>query len=71
MTMVGQRIRELRKEKGMTQQELADKAGVDVSYLSLIETGRKQNPTITFLARIAAVLGVDIETLLKEGEGDE
>src|SRR3984885_4920916 len=37
----GRRLRELRKERGMTQTRLADEFGIDRSYLSDIENGKK------------------------------
>lgn len=37
---VGRRIRELRKEKGWTQFEMAERSGIDRSYLAEVETGK-------------------------------
>lgn len=37
---IGRRIRELRKEKGWTQFEMAERSGIDRSYLAEVETGK-------------------------------
>ncbi len=48
-------IKLARTEQGLTQRELALKAGISVSYLSLIERG-KRNPNISTLIKIANAL---------------
>jgi len=55
-------IKKLRQKLGLTQKELAEKAGLSVSYLTDIENGRER-PAIKTLARIAKVLGVSINDL--------
>jgi transcriptional regulator with XRE-family HTH domain len=57
--MVGSRVRELRRAKGLTLQELASAAGVSVGYLSEIERDISRLP-IGVLGRIAEVLGVHL-----------
>jgi DNA-binding XRE family transcriptional regulator len=59
---VGLNLQRLRRDKGLSQEELADCASVHQTYLSGVEGG-KRNPSIGVLARIAAALGVDIEEL--------
>ena len=61
---VGLNLQRLRREKGLSQEELADRADIHQTYLSGVERG-KRNPTITVLQRIAAALGTDIEDLVK------
>lgn len=56
---LGINIKRLRKEKGLTQQQLADKAGMDYPYLGMIERGEK-NPTLEFIGKIAK--GLNVET---------
>ena len=56
----GNRLRELRKSKGYTQQILAEKANIDEKHLSRIENG-KYFPTYTTLNKILTVLGVSVE----------
>ena len=60
---IGQRIKLLRQEKKLTQDDLAQKTGFAKSYLSQIET-LKREPPISTLAKIAYVLGVDVFYLL-------
>jgi transcriptional regulator with XRE-family HTH domain len=49
---LGKRVRELRQERGWTQVELADFLGLDRSYLSEIETGKK-DPSLRVLKTLA------------------
>ena len=56
---IGETIVYLRKEKGLTQENLALETGISVSYLRLIEHG-SANPTINELWKIADVLEVDL-----------
>jgi transcriptional regulator with XRE-family HTH domain len=60
---VGLNLQRLRREKGLSQEELADLAGIHQTYLSGVERG-KRNPTVTVLHRIAEALGADIEDLV-------
>jgi transcriptional regulator with XRE-family HTH domain len=62
---VGFNLQRLRREKGLSQEELADRAEVHQTYLSGVERG-KRNPTITVLQRIAEALGADIENLVQK-----
>ena len=63
LVRLGRRIVGLRGQKGMLQEELAIKAGIDRSYLSKIENGRT-NVSIGTLHWIAQVLGTTISKLL-------
>ncbi len=56
-------IKELRERKGLTQTELARRAGIRQGVLSYIESGRTKNPRIDTLSAIAAVLKVPVEKL--------
>ena len=58
-------IRPLRKWRKLTQEELAEKAGITQAYLSELETGRKVGNVAT-LRSIASALGVGIEDVTKE-----
>jgi transcriptional regulator with XRE-family HTH domain len=60
----GRILRATRIEKGLTQEELAFRAGMSVPYLSKIEGGRS-GPSLTMLADIAAALEVDMADLVK------
>ena len=55
------RVAEFRKERGLSQEELAEKAGVSRPYISQIETQRQQVISNTVMFRIAEALGVSYE----------
>ena len=59
---VAKRIRELRIAKNMTQEQLADKTGVDVSFLGRIERGKSANIQLTTLEKIIHALDEDYST---------
>ena len=60
---MGNRIAELRKAKGMTQEQLAAALGISAPAVSKWETGSSY-PDITLLCPLARVLGTDVDTLL-------
>jgi transcriptional regulator with XRE-family HTH domain len=60
---LGQRIHDLRKLAGWTQELLADRAGLDRSYISLLEAG-KRDATLGTLQRLAAALQMPVDELL-------
>ncbi|MDV2687574.1 helix-turn-helix transcriptional regulator, partial [Alkalihalophilus lindianensis] len=62
---IGKKIAELRKQKGYTLSELAEKTKISKSYLSNIERNLNKNPSLAIIKRIAKVLDVDLMTLLK------
>lgn len=66
--MIGKRVQQLRKEKGLSLTELAERAGVAKSYISSLERDIQKNPSIQFLEKIAAVLKVPVERLIDEQE---
>lgn len=51
----GEKVRQIRKEKGLSQEALADLAGIDRSYMGHIERG-DQNITLTKIHQIADAL---------------
>lgn len=59
----GQHVSKLREKAGKTQFELASDLDIERSYISLIETGRK-NVTYTTLLALAEGLGVSIAELV-------
>lgn len=61
---LGLRVRELRAERGVTQEEFAERCGVFRTYMSRVEAG-KANPTLTMLYVFAAALSVTIHELLE------
>ncbi|WP_411341323.1 helix-turn-helix transcriptional regulator [Sphingopyxis sp. J-6] len=56
-------MKRLRKERGWSQEALADEAGLDRTYISGIER-RVKNPTITVVERVASALKCDLGDLL-------
>jgi transcriptional regulator with XRE-family HTH domain len=57
--ILGERIRELREARSLSQRELARRAGVDHSYVSKIENGRTEVPSVDTLRALATVLEVE------------
>ncbi len=64
--IVGGNIARWRRERGLSQEEVAHRVGVTVSYFGQIERGQR-NPTIGVLARVAEALGVELVRLLDSG----
>jgi DNA-binding XRE family transcriptional regulator len=60
---LGKRVRQLRQERGWTQVELADLLGIDRSYLSEIETGKK-DPSLRVLKTFADGFHLTLSELL-------
>lgn len=69
MASTGERIREIREAKGLTQDQLSEKAGMSKGFLSDVEHNNK-NLSSQGLLRIANVLGASVDYLLK-GESQE
>jgi transcriptional regulator with XRE-family HTH domain len=63
---LGERIRQLRKEAGWSQAELAEKIGVDPGRVSCYEAGRI-TPSAEALVRLAQILNVSIDHLPVDG----
>lgn len=63
----GRAIRELRKEKGLSQEAFADIAGIDRSYMGHIERGEK-NVTLTKIHQIAEALGMPLPTVFERAQ---
>lgn len=61
----GARVREVRLAKGMTQEELAEAAGLHSTFVSNVERGYRV-PTLPTVVRLAGGLGCTVETLLAE-----
>ena len=61
---VGLNLQNLRRAKGLSQEELAHRADIHPTYLSGVERG-KRNPTACVLQRIAEALDNDIDVLVR------
>jgi transcriptional regulator with XRE-family HTH domain len=62
------RLREIRKAKGFTQEELAALSGVDQATISNLEVERVKNPSWQIVARLARALDVSPEELFPVAE---
>ncbi|HSW88905.1 MAG TPA: helix-turn-helix transcriptional regulator [Candidatus Saccharimonadales bacterium] len=58
----GKRLAEIRNEKEITQENFAFEAGVDRTYISYLERG-KRNPSLYMLSRLAKALRVSLNEL--------
>ena len=59
---LGKRVRSIRQRKAWSLEELAERAGMHVTYLSSIERGHR-NPTLNVIASLAGALGVSLSEL--------
>jgi transcriptional regulator with XRE-family HTH domain len=67
LVALGKAIRKARLERGVSQEELADRSAIDRSYMSSIERGM-QNPGIISVLRIAHALEMTATELMAEAE---
>ncbi|WP_081703526.1 MULTISPECIES: helix-turn-helix domain-containing protein [Brevundimonas] len=65
VTRLGKRVRTLRREAGLSQEELAFRAGMKRSYLSDLERGTR-NPSVRALERLALGLSIHPAKLLDD-----
>lgn len=63
----GERIRSFRKERGMSQIDLANKVGIDRSYIGFLERGER-NPSLEMIIKIAEALSTTPDALLKKNQ---
>lgn len=63
---LGERVRTLRAQRGMTRKALAEHAKVSERYLAQVEAG-KGNGSIVLLRRVARAIGVPVTQLVHEG----
>ncbi len=66
MIDLGQRLRRLREERGLTQERLAQRASVATDMISRLENGRYTSPGLRTLLRVARGLGVSPVQLLPD-----
>lgn len=57
-------LRQIREQRGMTQAQLAEKAGTTQEYVAMIESGARKNPSLDLLKRLAKALGVKVGRML-------
>ncbi|WP_202360803.1 MULTISPECIES: helix-turn-helix domain-containing protein [unclassified Mesorhizobium] len=66
--LVGTNFARLRREKGLTQEQVEARSGYSQQYLSSLERGRR-NPTVITLFELSQALGVSHVELVKPDEG--
>jgi transcriptional regulator with XRE-family HTH domain len=69
-TKLGACVRQLRLERGYTQEAFAERCGFFRTYLSRVETGRA-NPTLNAIEVMAVALGLTVVELFIAAEGRE
>ncbi|MDR7238544.1 helix-turn-helix domain-containing protein [Neobacillus drentensis] len=69
--MIGQRIKQLRQQKGYSIAELGRLADVSKSYLSQLERGLQTNPSLQFIVKVAAPLDTSVKYLLEESKQEK
>jgi transcriptional regulator with XRE-family HTH domain len=62
--LFGRVVREMREARGWTQEQLAERANMNASYLGFVERGDNV-PTLTIILQIAEGLGVEAAELLR------
>jgi transcriptional regulator with XRE-family HTH domain len=60
-------LRAFREREGMTREQLAARARVTTAYVSLLESGKRRNPSLAILKRLATALAVSVTDLMSEG----
>ncbi len=65
-----ERLRELRKSKGLTQEKLAEMSDIDYKYLQKLESKNPSSPTLSVLEKLSRGLGITLTefiTFIEEG----
>jgi len=57
-------IKQLREKKGLSQKALGEKVGVSDAYITMLETGKRKNPSLEILKALAKALGVPVAELV-------
>ena len=60
---VGEKIKQLRKDKGLQQKTVATDVGLDQSNYNKVENGRRE-PSVEVLQKLSVILGVTVDELL-------
>jgi transcriptional regulator with XRE-family HTH domain len=65
---LGEVVQQLRESRGLTQAQLAERAQLSVSFVSILEGGRSgNNPSPAIIQRLARALGVSVTKLTEAG----
>lgn len=62
--MISKRLKELRKARNWTQQDLAQKANLSFNAVTKIEQGAAKHPTLKTLIKLAEVFGIGLDELV-------
>ena len=71
MAHLGARVAKLRKERQLSQQELAKRVGVHQSFISKMESGEQANPNAEIVKNLAKALACTADYLVGMYEDDE
>lgn len=63
-TKTGKMLKQLRREKGLTLQSVADGVGCSPSYLHRLENNSRKNPSIAFASKLAEFYDVELSSLM-------
>lgn len=63
---MGYRLKQIREQKGITQESLAAKSGVSRATIAALETGNERNTTSKTLTKLAMALDVSVNELFFE-----
>lgn len=64
--VIGAQVRAYREQRGLTQEQLADRSHLSRNYVSSIENGHRSRVSVGSLDRIAATLGITVDHLLDD-----
>lgn len=62
---IGENVKKYRNKLGLSQEEFARKSGVKYTTLTKIESNVIKKPSVLIMAKLAKILGVSIEDLIK------
>jgi len=62
---LGDMLKKLRVERGLTQEQLGKRVGVSDAYITMLESGTRKNPSLPLLKRLAKALKVKVGRLLE------
>jgi transcriptional regulator with XRE-family HTH domain len=68
---IGDRLRQLRKAKGLSQMALARESGLSLSIITQLEQGLTADPKLSTLKALSKALGCRIDYLAEDGGGEE
>ena len=65
--LIGERVKAVRERLGLSQRDAASRAGLRYQYLSNLENGRIENPSLDTLVRLAEGYGIGVDALIGHG----